>query len=183
MNQHGDDVGAAIAQVAVSEAVSVGFNMVAAPWLSRNIAEKALGAGAAPAMNALDMRKYTAGQQLAGNAAASMISAVSSTIISGVLMNTMQGQGPSISDTIQSFMPAAQAVSQVNEAIARRRAQEAAFEDFQAETDGTDDTIQEYMVVTDATYDPNDYASIADLAAAQEVDPGSDGSLSVGLVG
>ena len=183
MLQHGEEnVGQAIAQVAISEAVSVGFNMVATPWLSRQIAEKGLGAGAAPAMNAMDMRKYTAGQQLAGNAAASMISAVSSTVISGLILNTMDGNGPSISETIKSFMPAAQAVSKVNEAIARRRAQEAAFEDFQAETDGTEDTIEEYMVVTDATYDPNDYSSIADLQSAQEIEPNSDGSLSVGLI-
>ena len=184
MMQHGDEnMGAAIAQVAVSEAVSVGFNMAATPWLSKNIAEKGFGAGAAPAMNAMDRRKFQAGHQLAGNVAASAISAVSSTLISGLLMNTMQGQGPSLSDTIQSFLPAAQAVSQVNEAIARRRAQEAAFDDFQAETDGTNDTIQEYMVVTDATYNPDDYSSIADLSAAQEVEPGSDGSLSVGILG
>lgn len=183
MLQHGEEnIGAAIGQVVLTEAISVGFNMVATPWLSRQIAEKGLGAGAAPAMNAMDMKKYTAGQQLGGNLAASAVSAISSTLISGLFMKTMQGNGLSISETIQSFLPAAQGVSQVNEAIARRRAQEAAFQDFQAETDGTNDSIEEYMVVTDATYNPNDFESITDLQAAQELSPESDGSLSIGIL-
>jgi molecular chaperone GrpE (heat shock protein) len=177
-----DNFGAAVTQVVVQEATSTAFNAIAAPWLSRNIAERVLGAGAAPAMSALDMNKYVAGQQLAGNLGASIISAVSSTIISGLIMNTMQENTPSLSETIKSFLPAAQAVSQVNEAIARRRAQEDAFEDFEAETDGTDDTIQEYMVLTDATYNPDNYSSIEDLQSATEIEPGSDGSLSVGLI-
>ena len=133
-------------------------------------------------MSALDMKKYQAGQQLAGNLGASLISAVSSTLISGILMRGVESMSQNVGDAIQSFLPAVQAVSNVNESIAKRRQQEAAYEDFEAETDNSEGEVRDYMVMTEATYDPNDYNSMADLQEAQEVEPSNDGSLSIGLL-
>ena len=182
LSQHGDEnIHKAIAQMAVQETVSTAFNMVATPWLSQQFV-KGMGANAAPAMNAISGNKYAASQQFAGNAAASIVSAISSTLISGVLMKTTNSLQQGLSDTIASFSATASAVSNVNEAIARRRAQQAAYEDLAAETDDSGAEVQTYMVLTEATYDANDYASIADLQEAQEIYPTNDGSLGVDVL-
>ena len=182
LSQHGDEnIHKAVAQMAVQETVSTAFNMVATPWLSQQFV-KGMGANAAPAMNAISGNKYAASQQFAGNAAASIVSAISSTLISGVLMKTSNSLQQGLSDTIASFSATASAVSNVNEAIARRRAQQAAYEDLAAETDDSGAEVQTYMVLTEATYDANDYASIADLQEAQEIDPTNDGSLGVDVL-
>lgn len=178
-----ENVGEAIASLAIQEVTAAAFNTIATPWLSRNIAEHGLGVKHGPALSSLDMKKYQAGQQLAGNLGASLISAVSSTLISGLFMKGVESISHNVGDVIQSFLPAAQAVSSVNEAIAKRRQQEAAYEDFEAETDNSEGEVRDYMVMTDATYDPNDYNSMADLQEAQEIEPSNDGSLSIGLLG
>jgi hypothetical protein len=184
LQQHGDEnVGMAVAQIAVQEVTAGAFNAIATPWLSKNIAEYGLGVKHAPALTSLEMRKYTAGQQLAGNLGASVISAVSSTLISGLLMRGVESMSQTVGDTIQSFLPAAQAVSQVNEAIARRRVQEAAFDDFEADTDDSEGQVSDYMVLTNSTYDSSNYSSLADLQEPQDVEPSTDGTLSVGLLG
>ena len=177
--QHGDkNIMGAVAQLAVQEVTSTAFNMIATPWISNKIVTKGLGFKAQPALSALDMDKYAAGQQLAGNIGASLISAVVSTSISGLIMKTAGAATNNLGEIIQSFMPAAHAVNHVNESIARRRAQEAAYQEFAAQTDNSESDVQTYMVLTDATYNPDDYSSIMDLQGA-EIDPSNDGSLSV----
>lgn len=183
MAQNDENVGAAIAQVAIQEVTAATFNTIAAPWLSRKIAENGLGIKHAPALNSLDTRKYAASQQLAGNLGASLISAVSSTLISGLLMRGAESMMGSIGDTIASFMPAANAVNAVTEAISKRRQQEAAFSDFQAETDNAEGQIVDYMVMTDSTYDTTKYSSLESLNEPQDIEPSSDGTLSIGLYG
>lgn len=181
--QHGDEnVGMAVAQLAVQEATAVTFNAIATPWLSNQIAEKGLGVKHAPAMNALDMKKYQASHQLAGNLGASVISAVSSTLISGLLMRGVESMSQNLGDTIQSFLPAANAVNAVNEAISKRRQQEAAFADFAAETDDNEQEVKDYMVLTNSSYDSNNYAHLAELNEPQDITPSMDGSLTVDLL-
>jgi len=183
LSRNGDEnIGQAIAQVAIQETTAAVLNTSLTPWLSKNIAEHGLGVKHAPSLNALDMKKYQAGQQLAGNIGASIISAVSSTLISGLLMRGVESMSASLSDTIQSFLPAVQAVSAVNESISRRRQQEAAYQDFDAETDNSEGHVSDYLVLTTSTYNPDDYSTIADLQEDVDLEPSSDGSLSFNLL-
>jgi hypothetical protein len=182
--QNGDEnVGMAVAQIAVQETTAIAFNAIATPWLSKQIAEKGLGVKHAPALNSLDMRKYAASQQLAGNLGASVISAISSTLISGLLMNGVESMSRSLGDTIQSFMPAVNAVNAVNESISKRRQQEAAFEDIQTQTDNNEEEVRDYMVMTSSSYDSNSYMHLADLNEPQDIEPSMDGSLTIDLLG
>ncbi|MGK3946730.1 hypothetical protein ABK046_51255, partial [Streptomyces caeruleatus] len=79
----------------------------------------------------------------------SVISAISSTLISGLLMRGVESMSENVGQAIQSFLPAVQAVNSVNEAIAKKRQQENAYQDFEAETDNSEGQISDYMVITD----------------------------------
>jgi hypothetical protein len=179
-----ENVGAAVAQIAVQEVTAVAFNAIATPWLSKQIAEKGLGVKHAPALNSLEMRKYQASHQLAGNLGASLISAVSSTLISGLLMSGMESMSRGVGESIQAFMPVLNAVSDVNETISKRRQQEAAYAEFAAETDsaGDEQEVKDYMVMTSSSYDANNYQHMSELNEPQELEPSSDGSLTVDLL-
>jgi hypothetical protein len=183
--QQGDEnVGAAVAQIAVQEVTAVAFNAIATPWLSKQIAEKGLGVKHAPALNSLEMRKYQASHQLAGNLGASLISAVSSTLISGLLMSGMESMSRNVGESIQAFMPVLNAVSDVNETISKRRQQEIAYAEFAAETGGESDEqeVKDYMVMTSSSYDADNYNQMVDLNEPIDLEPSSDGSLTVDLL-
>jgi hypothetical protein len=179
-----ENVGAAVAQIAVQEVTAVAFNAIATPWLSKQIAEKGLGVKHAPALNSLEMRKYQASHQLAGNLGASLISAVSSTLISGLLMSGMESMSRNVGESIQAFMPVLNAVSDVNETISKRRQQEIAYAEFAAETGGESDEqeVKDYMVMTSSSYDADNYNQMVDLNEPMDLEPSSDGSLTVDLL-
>jgi len=177
--RHGDDnIGMAVAEMAVQEVVSTSFNAVATPWINQKIERNVLGMKAHPSLSAMGMEKYAAGKQLAGNIGASIISAVSSTLISGVFMKTaarMQNGG--VKNILDSFAPVANLSASVAERISRQRNQQAAYEEIAAETDGTNSEISDYWVMTDSTYNPDNFAHLADLQEAQDVEPSMDGTI------
>jgi len=115
---------------------------------------------------------------LAGNIGASLISAASSTLLTGILMRTgakMANGG--MKNVLDSFAPVANLTANVAERISRQRNQQAAYEEIAGETDGTNAEISSYWIMTDASYNPDNYAHLADLQEAQEVDPGMDGTI------
>ena len=177
--RHGDDnVGMAIAEMATQEVVSTAFNAIATPKISSFIETNVLGMKAHPSLSAMNMEKYAAGKQLAGNIGASVISAVSSTLITGLFMKTgaaMANGG--MKNILDSFAPVAQLAASVSERISRQRNQQAAYEEMAAETDGTEAELTSYWVMTDASYNPDSYAHLADLQEARDIEPDMDGTI------
>ena len=176
--RYGDEnIGAAVAEMALQETVSTVFN-AATPSLNKFIETNVLGMKAHPSLSAMNMDKYAAGKQLAGNIGASVISAVSSTLITGVMMKTgVKLANGGMKDILDSFAPVANLNANVAERISRQRNQQQAYEEMSAETDGTEAEISSYWVMTDSSYNPNNYAHLADLQEAQEVDPSMDGTI------
>jgi len=176
--RHGDEnVHMAVAEMAVQETISTSFNALT-PKLNNFIETNVLGMKAHPSLSAMNMEKYAAGKQLAGNIGASLISAASSTLLTGLFMKTgakMANGG--LKNVLDSFSPVANLASSVAERISRQRNQQAAYEDIAGETDGTEAEISSYWVMTDSSYNPDNYAHLADLQEAQDVEPDMDGTI------
>ena len=184
MNRHDGNYAMAAADVAVMEGTSMVVNHMLAPKANRLIANKMFGAGNSPGMRALNMDKYVASQQLAGNIGSSLISAASTAIISGILMrNVVQPISQQAAQVIQNFQPAADYQSQANAEIARRRAQENAYEEMvTVQTGNAEEEISAYNVDTNATYGEYNQSAAEDLMAAQEIEPTSFGNLGATLL-
>ena len=99
------------------------------------------------------------------------------------MRNVVQPISQQAAQVIQNFQPAADYQSQANAEIARRRAQENAYEEMvTVQTGNAEEEISAYNVDTNATYGEYNQSAAEDLMAAQEIEPTSFGNLGATLL-
>ena len=173
----GEKIAMAARDTVVRESISMAVNRALAPALTRNIASK-LGNNTSIASDLLTGKKHQAVQQISGNIGASLISAATSTMISGlILKTTVPNPEKKMYADLQQFEVNVATVNSVNQQIAAARAQQAASEDVEVQESGGEPEVSAYNVVTSSTYGADSRADSFALEDFEELELGNDGSL------
>ena len=173
----GEKIAMAARDTVVRESISMVVNKALAPALTRNIASK-LGNNTSIASDLLTGKKHQAVQQISGNIGASLISAATSTMISGlILKTTVPNPEKKMYADLQQFEVNVATVNSVNQQIAASRAQQAAAEDVEVQESGGEPEVSAYNVVTSSTYGADSRADSFALEDFEELELGNDGSL------
>ena len=187
LNRQDGDYAMAIMDTAVREGTGIAMNAVFTPLINNVIGKQIfgiMGDGHSPAMNAINMNKFKATQQMSANIGSSLISAVTSTILSGLIMSTVVAPlHESAGQILASFQPASDYVSSVNQQIMRRRSQEAAYEEsFNGETDDGEEEISNMNAVVEVAYGDYNQDAVNDLQEMQDITPDSTGNLAFDFI-
>ena len=173
----GEKVAMAVKDTIIRESISMAVNKAYAPAVAQSIASK-LGNNTSIASDMMTGKKHQAVQQLSGNIGASLISAATSTLISGLILKTaIPNPEKNMNAELQQFEVNVATMNAVNEQIAASRAQQAAKEDLEVADSGGEPEISAYSVVTSSTYGADSQADSIALYEPQELDLASDGSI------
>ena len=176
--EEGEKVLLAARDTLVRETISMAVNKAVAPALSQSIASR-LGNNQAIAMDILGGKQHQAVQQISGNIGASLISAATSTLISGMFLKTVvPSPEKQMHADLQQFDVNVATVNSVNQQIAYARAQQAAAEDVEVSESNGEPELSSYNVVTSSTYNADSSYDTMALYDEQELDIATDGSLS-----